>query len=390
SPARGRTDVLPTGRNLATLDPRALPTRAASLLGERAAAEVVRRYLQDEGEYPARIVMDLWASPTLRTGGEDLAHALALMGVRPTWDHASTRVTGFEVLPLALLDRPRIDVTVRVSGAFRDTFPEAMALLDQAARAVAAREEEEADNPLAAARRRGETLVRVFGAAPGRYGAGAGGLALDGAWSERADLARAYLDATTASVGQGNSGQGAPGDGDFAARVAGADAFVHAFDVAERDLLDGDAAADALGGFAAAAALAGSAPALYSLDVSRPEAPRARSVTEDVARLVRGRLAHPRWIAAQLRHGWRGAQELAQGLDAVFVLAATTDAVSGADLDRLYGAYVGDPAVFEQVEAANPAVARAILDRFEDLRRRGLWHSRRNSLAALDAREAAE
>ncbi|MDN3626907.1 cobaltochelatase subunit CobN [Methylobacterium isbiliense] len=400
SPARGRTDVLPTGRNLATLDPRALPTRAASLLGERAAAEVVRRYLQDEGEYPARIVMDLWASPTLRTGGEDVAHALALMGVRPTWDHASTRVTGFEVLPLALLDRPRIDVTVRVSGAFRDTFPEAMALLDQAARAVAAREEEETDNPLAAARRRGETLVRVFGAAPGRYGAGAGGLALDGSWSERADLARAYLDATAASVGQGNSGQGnsgqgesgqgASGDGDFAARVAGADAFVHAFDVAERDLLDGDAAADALGGFAAAAALAGSAPALYSLDVSRPEAPRARSVAEDVARLVRGRLAHPRWIAAQLRHGWRGAQELAQGLDAVFVLAATTDAVSGADLDRLYGAYVGDPAVFEQVEAANPAVAQAILDRFEDLRRRGLWHSRRNSLAALDAREAAE
>ncbi|WP_407526082.1 cobaltochelatase subunit CobN [Methylobacterium oryzisoli] len=390
SPARGRADVLPTGRNLATLDPRALPTRAASLLGEKAAAEVVRRYLQDEGEYPARIVMDLWASPTLRTGGEDLAHALALMGVRPTWDHASTRVTGFEVLPLALLDRPRIDVTVRVSGAFRDTFPEAMALLDHAARAVAAREEEDADNPLAAARRRGEAIVRVYGAAPGRYGAGAGNLALDGAWSERADLARAYLAATAAAVGEGGSGEGDSETGDFAARVAGADAFVHAFDVAERDLLDGDAAADALGGFAAAASLAGAAPALYSLDVSRPEAPRARTVAEDVARLVRGRLAHPRWIAAQLRHGWRGAQELAQGLDAVFVLAATTDAVSGADLDRLYGATVGDPAVFEQVEAANPAVARAILDRFEDLRRRGLWRSRRNSLAALDAREAAE
>ncbi|WP_298965481.1 cobaltochelatase subunit CobN [uncultured Methylobacterium sp.] len=378
SPSRGRSDVMPTGRNLATLDPRALPTRAAALLGERAAAEVVRRYLQDEGEYPARIVMDLWASPTLRTGGEDLAQALALMGVRPTWDHASTRVTGFEVLPLALLDRPRIDVTVRVSGAFRDTFPDALALLDRAARVVASREEDDADNPLAAARRRGETVARVFGAAPGRYGAGTAGLALDGAWERRDDLARAYLDATAQAAGD----EGA----DFAARVAAADAYVHAFDAAERDLLDGDAAADALGGFAAAAEAAGRAPALYALDTSRPETPRARTAREDVARLVRGRLAHPRWIAAQLRHGWRGAQELAQGLDAVFVLAAASDAVSDADLDRLYGAWIGDLTVFETIEAANPGVARALLDRFDDLRRRGLWRSRRNSLAALDER----
>jgi cobaltochelatase CobN len=138
SPSRGQLDVLPTGRNLSTLDPRAIPTRAATELGWRAAAEVVRRHLQEEGDWPRRIVMDLWASPTLRTGGEDIAHALALMGVRPTWDHASTRVTGFEIVPQPLLDRPRADVTLRVSGAFRDTFPDQIALLDQAARAVAA------------------------------------------------------------------------------------------------------------------------------------------------------------------------------------------------------------------------------------------------------------
>ncbi|SFV16685.1 cobaltochelatase CobN subunit [Methylobacterium sp. 174MFSha1.1] len=385
SPARGRADVLPTGRNLATLDPRALPTRAAAMLGDKAAAEVVRRYLQDEGEYPARLVMDLWASPTLRTGGEDVAQALALMGVRPVWDHASTRVTGFEVLPLALLDRPRIDVTVRVSGAFRDTFPETLALLDRAARAVAAREEEDADNPLAAARRRGEAPARVFGAAPGRYGAGTAALALDGAWSGRGDLARAYLDATAEATGAAGAS-----DADFAARVAAADAYLHAFDVAERDLLDGDAAADAMGGFSAAAASLGATPVLYSLDTSRPEAPRARTAREDVARLVRGRLAHPRWIAAQLRHGWRGAQELAQGLDAVFVMAAATDAVADADIDRLYDAYLGDPDVLAAIEAANPGIAQALRDRFADMRNRGLWRSRRNSLAALDTREAAE
>jgi cobaltochelatase CobN len=375
SPSRGRADVLPTGRNLATLDPRAIPSRAAARLGEQAAAAVVTRYLQDEGTYPERMVIDLWASPTLRTGGEDVAHALALMGVRPVWDHASTRVTGFEVLPLALLDRPRIDVTVRVSGAFRDTFPDTLALLDRAARALADRDEPDDENPLAAARRRGETAVRVYGAAPGRYGAGAAAAALDGAWDARSDLGRAYLAASSHAYGEGP-------DADFAARVAAADAYLHAFDVAERDLFDGDAAVDAMGGFAAAAALGGASPKLYSLDVSVPERPKARTAREDAARLIGGRLADPRWIAAQLRHGYRGAQELAQGLDAVFVLAATSDAVTDAGFDRLYAAWIADAEVFERLRAANPAATRAILERFDEARDRGLWRSRRNALPA--------
>ncbi|WP_238178941.1 cobaltochelatase subunit CobN, partial [Methylobacterium dankookense] len=377
SPTRGRADVLPTGRNLTTLDPRAIPTRAAATLGAKAAEAVVTRYLQDEGAYPERVVMDLWASPTLRTGGEDVAHALHLMGVRPLWDHASTRVTGFEVLPPALLGRPRIDVTVRISGAFRDTFPDTLALIDRAARAVALREEPDEENPLAAARRRGEDPARVFGAAPGRYGAGAAETALDGAWARRQDLGAAYLNATTHAYGDA-----AGPSGSFAERVARADAYLHAFDVAERDLLDGDAAADALGGFHAAAESLGARPALFSLDVSEPERPKARTAREDVARLVRARLSAPAWIAAQLAHGHRGAQELAQGIDAVFVLAATTDAVSHADLDRLYGAWIADAAVFERLRVANPEAARAILARFEELRARGLWQTRRNAMPA--------
>ncbi|WP_342104878.1 cobaltochelatase subunit CobN [Methylobacterium sp. SI9] len=377
SPSRGRADVLPTGRNLATLDPRAIPSRAAAFLGTKAAEAVVTRYLQDEGTYPARIVMDLWASPTLRTGGEDVAHALALMGVRPVWDHASTRITGFEVLPLAMLDRPRIDVTVRVSGAFRDTFPDTLALIDRAARAVADRDEAEDENPLAAARRRGETGARVYGAAPGRYGAGTAATALDGSWDTRADLGRAYLAASTHAYGDREGP-----DADFAARVAAADAYLHAFDAAERDLFDGDAAVDAMGGFAAAAALQEARPALYSLDVSVPERPKARTAREDAGRLIGARLADPRWIAAQLRHGYRGAQELAQGLDAVFVLAAASDVVTDAGFDRLYAAWIADAEVFERLRAANPAATRAILERFDEARDRGLWHSRRNALPA--------
>jgi cobaltochelatase CobN len=390
SPSRGQNEVLPTGRNLATLDPRAVPTRAATELGQRAAAEVVRRHLQEQGDWPRRIVMDLWASPTLRSGGEDIAHALALMGVRPTWDHASTRVTGFEIVPQPLLDRPRADVTIRVSGAFRDTFPDQIALLDQAARAVAALNEDDEWNELAAARRRGEALSRVFGSAPGAYGAGVSAQALDGEWKARSDLGRTYLEGTSHAFGAGGEAQA---DGSFPQRVERTQAFVHVSDVAERDILDGDSAADAIGGFAAAAQALGTAPALYSLDTSRPQTPKARTLMEDIDRLVRGRLTNPHWIAGQLRHGWRGAAEIAQGVDALFAFAATTDAVSSTSLDLVFAALMADEPTWQKIASANPAAAQAILDRLADARRRGLWESRLNSVAALfedDRKEAAE
>ncbi|MGO4525093.1 cobaltochelatase subunit CobN [Microvirga sp. 2MCAF35] len=390
SPSRGQINVLPTGRNLATLDPRSIPTRAATELGHRAAAEVVRRHLQEEGDWPRRIAMDLWASPTLRSGGEDIAHALALMGVCPTWDHASTRVTGFEIVPQPLMDRPRADVTLRVSGAFRDTFPDQVALLDQAARAVAALDEDDEWNELAAARRRGEALSRVFGSAPGTYGAGVSVQALDGDWTTRHDLGRTYLNGTSHAFGAGGE---ARVDESFPQRVERAEAFVHVSDVAERDILDGDSAADAIGGFAAAAQSLGASPAVYSLDTSRPQQPKARTLREDVDRLVRGRLTNPRWIAGQLRHGWRGAAEIAQGIDALFAFAATTDAVQGESLDLVFTALIADEPTWKQIGTANPAAAQAIRDRLADARHRGLWPSRLNSVAAFfddERKEAAE
>ena len=165
APARGRLDVLPTGRNLYAIDPRSAPTRNAWEIGRRAAEEILKRYAQDQGEWPKRIVLDLWGSATMRTGGDDLAQAFALIGCRPTWDAASTRVSGFEVLPLAMLGRPRVDVTLRISGLFRDVFPSQIALFAAAVRAVAALDESAEDNPLAGLE--GESLARIFGAAPG-------------------------------------------------------------------------------------------------------------------------------------------------------------------------------------------------------------------------------
>jgi cobaltochelatase CobN len=393
SPHRDRPDVLPTGRNLSTLDPRAIPTRAAARLGALAAQAVIARHLQDEGEPPRRIVMDLWASPTLRSGGEDIAHALALMGAAPLWDDASTRVTGFAITPQPKLEHPRIDVTVRISGAFRDTFPQQVALLDAAARAVAMLDEPDDWNEPAAARRRGEAGARVFGAAPGRYGAAVADRALDGDWSGRDELGAAYLAASSHAYG-GPEGA-AQIDDSFSARIRMADAFVHVSDTAGRDILEASSAADVIGGLAAAAQSLGANPSLYSLDSSNPETPKARTLAEDIARIVHGRLTHPRWIASHLAHGWRGAAELAEAVDTLFVFAASTDAVSDGLFDAVFQAWCADAAVWSAIEAANAPAAEAIRARLADAVRRGLWTSRRNSVGAFLAvtpvtREAAE
>jgi cobaltochelatase CobN len=380
--------MLPTGRNLSTLDPRAIPTRAAARLGGIAAQAVIARHLQDQGDWPRRIVMDLWASPTLRSGGEDIAHALSLMGVQPLWDDASTRVTGFAVIPQPKLAHPRLDVTIRISGAFRDTFPDQIALLDTAARAVAELDEPDDWNEPAAALRRGEAGPRIFGAAPGRYGAAMADRALDGEWQTRDELADAYLAASSHAYG-GRDGAAAA-DAGFADRIRNANAFIHVSDTAGRDILEASSAADAIGGLAAAARSLEAAPALYSLDTSNPEAPKARTLPEDIARIVHGRLAHPRWIAGQLAHGWRGAAELAEAVDTLFVFAASTDAVADGLFDAVFDAWCADAQVWSALEAANAPAAAAIRSRLAEAERRGLWTSRRNSVGAFLAREAAE
>lgn len=388
APHRGRPDVLPTGRNLSTLDPRAIPTRAAARLGKVAAQAVVSRHLQDHGDYPRRIVMDLWASPTLRSGGEDIAHALALMGVEPLWDNASTRVTGFSIVPQPKLAFPRLDVTVRISGTFRDTFPGQIALIDQATRAVAALDEPDDWNAPAAARRRGEHGARIYGAAPSRYGAAMADRALDGDWTHREELGAAYLAASDHAYG-GPEGL-ATADSGFANRIRSSDAFIHVSDTAGRDILEASSAADVIGGLAAAAKALGADPVLYSLDSANPKAPKVRTLAEDIARIVHGRLTHPRWIASQLAHGWRGAAELAEAVDTLFVFAASTDAVADGLFDAVFQAYCADPQIWTALEAANAPAAASIRARLAEAARRGLWTSRRNSVGAFLAREAAE
>lgn len=387
SPHRGRTGILPTGRNLFAIDPRGLPTRTATELGRLAAEEVVRLHLQEQGEIPRALVLDLWGSATLRTGGEEIALGLALMGCRPTWDDGGARVTGVEAVPPAVMGRPRVDVTWRVSGLFRDLFPAQIALIDAATRAVAARDEAPEENPLAAARQSGGALARIFGTAPGAYGAGVEEALASGKWSAREDLGRAYLAAASHAYG-GAEGGAEPAPGGFAERVAAAEAVVHVSDDPARDLLDGGADAAHLGGFAAAAEMLGTRPALLALDTTDAPRPRARPLAHALARLVHGRVS-PLFIAGQMRHGPRGAAELAETVDQLVAFAETTQAVPGRLLDRVHEAYLGDPEVLAFLRQENPAAARAIAARLEAARRRGLWHPRRNGVDA-ELLEAAQ
>ncbi len=378
APAKDRLDVLPTGRNLYAVDPRAVPTRTAWEIGSKIAEEIVARYVQDHGDWPKRIVIDLWGSASMRTGGDDLAQAFALLGVKPVWDNASTRISGFEVLAPARIGRPRVDVTLRISGLFRDVFPMQITLFDQAVKAVAALDEDSETNPLAAANQSG-IAPRIYGAAPGAYGTGLSGMLASGAWHERKELGAIYIDASQYAYSANNEAVASASD--FRNRIQAADAFVHVQDMAGQDLLDSDAFAEHEGGFAAAAEMLGAKTAVYHIDATA-KAAKIRTTQQELARVLRARATNPQWIAGQMRHGHRGAAEIAETISNLFAFAAMTDFVSTAQFDLMFEATLGSESVRDFMIAANPAAATASARLFEDALRRGFWITRRNSVAA--------
>ncbi|MCC7045138.1 MAG: cobaltochelatase subunit CobN [Alphaproteobacteria bacterium] len=394
APSRGRPDVLPTGRNFFSVDPRAIPTPSAWALGWRSAGLLMERHAQEHGDWPRRIVLSAWGTSNMRTGGDDIAQGLALMGVRPRWEGASGRVIGYEILPLSILDRPRVDVTLRVSGFFRDAFPALVDLFDAASRAVAALDEPEADNPLAAsvtaersrlvasgrtpedaARQAG---FRVFGSKPGAYGAGLQALIDEKGWDGEADLARAVIAWGGYAYGGNAAGEATPGQ--FEARLVTVQAVVQNQDNREHDLLDSDDYYQFEGGLAVAArVLSGRAPAVYHNDHSRPERPRIRTLADEIGRVVRARVVNPKWIAGVMRHGYKGAAEMAATVDYLFAFAATARAVADHHFDAVYDAYLVDDRVREFVMAANPAALSEMAARLLEAQERGLWQPRSNS-----------
>lgn len=395
APTRGRNDVLPTGRNFYSVDSRAIPTPTAWLLGWKSAELLIQRYRQENGSWPKSMILSAWGTSNMRTGGDDIAQALALMGVRPTWDKASNRVTGFEILPNTLLDRPRVDVTLRISGFFRDAFPQQMALFDSAARAVANLDEDEKTNPLAAKvtkdanaliqsgateeEARNKASYRLFGSKPGAYGAGLQALIDEKGWQDEKDLARAYVAWGGYAYGAGE--EGTPAHGLFESRLKSIDAVVHNQDNREHDLLDSDDYYQFEGGVTAAVRhLKGSQPIVYHNDHSRPESPKIRTLEEEIGRVVRARAANPKWIEGVMRHGYKGAFEMAATVDYLFAFAATAHAVKDHHFDMLFDAYLGDQAVLDFLEQNNPDALAEMIDKFEEALARGLWQPRRNSL----------
>jgi cobaltochelatase CobN len=396
APSRGRPDVLPTGRNFYAVDPRAVPTAAAFAIGRASAEALVKRHWDETGTWLASVAFSAWGTANMRTGGDDVAQALALLGCQPVWEAASGRVTGFEILPPSELLRPRVDVTFRVSGLFRDAFPTQLDLIDSAARAVAALDEDARQNPVAAAvrretarlRREGHAIdeagrlasARVFGAMPGSYGAGLQAPIDSGAWRDRAELADIYLSWSSFAYGGGQEGRA-----DRKAlerRLASADAVLQAQDNREHDILDSDDYYQFMGGLAASVeTLSGRAPKVYHTDTSRPEDPKVRSLAQEIARVVRGRAANPKWIAGVMRHGYKGAFEMAATLDYLFAFAATTDAVKSHHFDQLFDAYIADPSVLAFIAQRNPDALREMAKRFEEAIRRGFWLPRSNSAA---------
>ncbi len=394
APTRGRLDVLPTGRNFYSLDNRTVPTPTAWNLGRKSAEDLLARHFQDFGQYPKAIGLSAWGTSNMRTGGDDIAQALALIGVKPVWDPSSWRVTGYEIVPLARLARPRVDVTLRISGFFRDAFPAQIELIDSAIRAVGARDEDEDDNPIAA-RMAAEAAAlvqagiaesdarqmagyRIFGSKPGAYGAGLQALIDGKIWSERADLASAYVTWGAYAYGAREAGLNDPRG--FTERLKRIEAVVHNQDNREHDLLDSDDYYQFEGGMSAAVEQAsGQRPRVYHNDHSRPERPVIRTLEEEVGRVMRARVVNPKWIAGVKRHGYKGAFEIAATVDYMFAFAATTGAVKTHHFDLAYDAFLADGETRDFIAANNPAALREIAERFEEAAARGLWTPRLNS-----------
>ncbi|WP_405364959.1 cobaltochelatase subunit CobN [Kitasatospora sp. NBC_00039] len=381
SPLRGLVNVLPTGRNFYSVDPKAVPSKLAWETGQALAASLVERYTADnDGAFPPSVGLSLWGTSAMRTAGDDIAEAFALLGVRPVWDDASRRVTGLEPISLEELGRPRIDVTLRISGFFRDAFPHVVALLDDAVRLAAAQEEPAEHNhvrahvqaDLAVHGDERKATVRVFGSRPGTYGAGLLQLIDSRDWRTDADLAEVYTVWGGYAYGRGLDGRPAREEMETAYKritVAAKNT-----DTREHDIADSDDYFQYHGGMVATVrALTGKAPTAYIGDSTRPETVRTRTLTEEAARVFRARVVNPRWIEAMRRHGYKGAFEMAATVDYLFGYDATTGVVADWMYEKLTQEYVLDPVNREFLAGANPWALHGISERLLEAASRGLW-----------------
>ncbi|HZJ27274.1 MAG TPA: cobaltochelatase subunit CobN [Acidimicrobiia bacterium] len=376
---RGGAHVLPTGRNFYSLDPKALPSELSWEVGVRLADALVERHLDEEGRYPDTVGLVLWGTAATRTQGDDVAEALALLGIRPVWEVESRRVTGLEVIPLDELDRPRIDVTMRISGFFRDAFPNLVHLLDDAVTLAASLDEPAESNHV---RAHGGSDPRVFGPEPGAYGVGLLHVLEHRNWRSDDDLAAVYLAWSGHSYGR--SGFGVPSEDAMRRRFAAIEIAVKNQDNREHDIFDSDDYLQEHGGMVATIrSLTGRDPKAWFGDSADPSRPVVRSLAEEAARVVRTRVVNPRWIDAMRRHGYKGAFEMAATVDYLFGYDATAHVVDDWMYERVTSAYVADPEVRKFFEESNPWALRQIAERLLEAAERSMWSAGAESLEVL-------
>jgi cobaltochelatase CobN len=369
APTRGMAHVLPTGRNFYSVDPKALPSKLAWEVGCGLADRLIARYVQDEGRYPSSVGLVVWGTSAMRTGGDDVAEALALLGVRPVWQEESGRVVGVERIPDEQLGRPRIDVVLRISGFFRDAFPHLIALLDEAVELAGFSDGD----------------PRIFGAKPGAYGSGILPLLESRDWRSDEDLAAVYM--AWSGYSYGRSGFGVPAEAAMRRRFTAIEVAVKNQDNREHDIFDSDDYLQDHGGMVATVrALTGRAPAALFGDSADPARPRVRSLEEEAARVVRTRVLNPKWISAMTRHGYKGAFEMAATVDYLYGYDATAGIVQDWMYERVTDAYISDPEVRKFLEQSNPWALRSMAERLLEAADRGMWNA---SGAALETLRSA-
>ena len=390
APTRGRPDVLPTGRNFYSVDIRGIPTETAWDVGRKAAEMLIERYTQDNGEYPQSLAISVWGTSTMRTGGDDIAQAFALMGVKPIWDGISRRVVDFEIIPLSVLQRPRVDVTLRISGFFRDGFPNLINLFNQVTEAVSNLDENSQDNPLAKQvqtetkywQEQGLSLeeanarsrYRIFGSKPGAYGAGLQGLIEAQNWQTDEDLARAYINWSSYAYTEKGIGKAAPEA--FTQRLENLQVVLHNQDNREHDLLDSDDYYQFQGGLTAAIrSITGKNPQTYFGDNSVMEKPKVRQLSEEITRVYRSRVVNPKWMEGVMRHGYKGAFEMAATVDYLFAYDATAQCVEDYMYEGIAKTYLFDETVQTFLQNKNPWAMRDIAERLLEANQRGMWNN---------------
>ena len=379
APTRGMAHVLPTGRNFYSVDPKTLPTRAAWDVGRALADGVCRRHRDETGEWPASVGLVVWGTAAMRTHGDDIAEALALLGARPVWAEESGRVVGVEPVPLVELGRPRIDVTLRISGFFRDAFPHLVHLVDEAVETIRNLDEPPELNYV---RAHGDDH-RIFGAKPGAYGSGVLALLESKDWDDDHDLATVYL--AWGGYAYGRAGYGVPAPEAMQRRFALIDVAVKNQDNREHDIFDSDDYLQDHGGMVATvrALRGGQAPQAYFGDSADPERPRVRSLAEEARRVVRSRVLNPRWISAMMRHGYKGAFEMAATVDYLYGYDATARIAEDWMYEQVTQAYVADPEVRKFFAASNPWALQGIAERLLEAAARGLWNASDTATATL-------